>query len=71
MWRGATWYYPLQQEQSLAMAIEFVDDSARHVEFFQALASRSRRKRLTGARLWMLTASPRCPSAFARPTPSM
>ncbi len=36
MWQAQTWYYPLQQEQSLAMAIEFVDDSARHVEFFQA-----------------------------------
>ena len=33
-----TWYYPIEREQSLAMAIEFHDDSARHVEFFQAPA---------------------------------
>ena len=33
-----TWYYPMRQEQNLAMAIEFVDDSARHVEFFNAPA---------------------------------
>ena len=33
-----TWYYPMRQEQNLAMAIEFIDDSARHVEFFSAPA---------------------------------
>ena len=31
-----TWYYPLKQEQNLAMAIEFEHDAARHVEFFHA-----------------------------------
>lgn len=33
-----TWYYPIQREQNLAMAIEFSEDSARHVEFFRAPA---------------------------------
>ena len=36
MWQAQTWYYPLRQQQSLAMAIEFDDDAARHVEFFKA-----------------------------------
>ncbi len=31
-----TWYYPLPKNDGLAMAIEFDDDSARHVEFFTA-----------------------------------
>jgi hypothetical protein len=33
-----TWYYPIQREENLAMAIEFAEDSARHVEFFRAPA---------------------------------
>jgi hypothetical protein len=33
-----TWYYPIARGQNLAMAIEFAEDSARHVEFFKAPA---------------------------------
>ena len=33
-----TWYYPIRREEHLAMAIEFAEDSARHVEFFKAPA---------------------------------
>jgi hypothetical protein len=35
-WQADTWYYPLPKNDCLAMAIEFSDDSARHVEFFRA-----------------------------------
>ena len=35
-WQATTWYYPLPRNASLAMAIEFDDDSARRVEFFRA-----------------------------------
>jgi hypothetical protein len=34
--RNETWYYPLEREQNLAMAIEFDGDAARHVEFLSA-----------------------------------
>ena len=33
---ATTWYYPLPRGDALAMAIEFVDESARRVEFFRA-----------------------------------
>jgi hypothetical protein len=35
-WQATTWYYPLPRNDSMAMAIEFDDDSARRVEFFRA-----------------------------------
>ena len=35
-WEAETWYYALERDQPLAMAIEFDRDGARHVEFFQA-----------------------------------
>ena len=35
-WQASTWYYPLPRNDTLAMAIEFDDDSARRVEFFRA-----------------------------------
>ena len=35
-WQATTWYYPLPRNDALAMAIEFVDESARRVEFFRA-----------------------------------
>ena len=35
-WNATTWYYPLPRNESLAMAIEFEEESARRVEFIRA-----------------------------------
>jgi len=35
-WNATTWYYPLPRNDSLAMAIEFEEESARRVEFIRA-----------------------------------
>jgi hypothetical protein len=35
-WNATTWYYPLPRNDTLAMAIEFEEESARRVEFFRA-----------------------------------
>jgi hypothetical protein len=35
-WPAQTWYYPLPRNGRLAMAIEFDDELARHVDFFSA-----------------------------------
>ena len=35
-WNATTWYYPLPRNNSLAMAIEFEEESARRVEFIRA-----------------------------------
>jgi hypothetical protein len=35
-WQAQTWYYPLPRNGRLAMAIEFDDEMARHVDFFSA-----------------------------------
>jgi hypothetical protein len=35
-WQADTWYYPLPKNDRLAMAIEFAEDYASHVEFFKA-----------------------------------
>jgi hypothetical protein len=35
-WQANTWYYALPRNDALAMAIEFLDDAARRVEFIRA-----------------------------------